>query len=593
MASADWSVRVPLIGSAAGSNAPLVNPFNFVGGFAPKLAYYYYRYQAQGVVAATFRLPARAVMAAGCVWACWALLSTLLLTLRFLFTPGDDRAHWSWAYWLKWLLIGMPILGLDFLQVLYAAAFRHRIWPETEWWRAPDALAPSFQTALLYAPHHTTGISAVLLGLLFVSQFQLQSHTAEPAVRTKNQVLLASTLSSICFAAVAGTSTYVALFLVLGCVLFGFDRLLRRDWSSLALLGISGLFATCMTLPFLQVMLARDLPEAGGRALPVAFELREFTATYYWLSGCILQVMHRTFGRAVTLPLTLPAYALSLLAEGGFLLLIVLYRMHADARADKLSEQKRMQWMVAWSCIGPALLLTSKAAIGSNDLGFHAALMLRFVALLWAAPILRDLAHSERRQRYPRWLVMSAVPFIGLGITLQAWQVVEQRTIPYLSEHGLSVLPGPLPSPPELGQRYQQVYELWQTIDAREPATAVVATNPDSTQRSLATIYANRQLLAAEPGCMTAFGGSPVACRSAMPQIRALYAAHVTDRPSSADILNDACRQFAVTAVVVSSDDPVWTEPSSWVWQLSPAFRNASERLFECPHVRTGSSPHV
>ena len=578
VASGDWSVRVPLLASAMRTGMPLLNPFYAVGGMVGPLRYYMYWYALGGAVGGPWHLPARAVMEAGCVWAAVLLFATMFVLVKTVFRPAPEWPSIRWGAVCLGCLCAMPMLGLDVLQAMYALFVVPMLSPEIEWWRAYAGFTPSFHTFLLYAPHHAFGVSAGMMGLLLLGLPQMRG--LPEFERGPGRTVALGAIAGICFGAAAGTSTYVALFFALTCGLMLVDAAVRKDGWRVAAVVVSGVVALAGAGYFAHLMLGNPVKGADGGF--VHFSLRGWTSTVEWYRSQWSQRGLAAPRGRVLWPSVFVLWLLLELSEMGVFALLLVYRVRRDlpGRARLLPEQ-RMQWMLVGSLLGCALLLTSAGELPSNDLGYHAAFCLRVVAVLWTAPWLVSLWErpTERRVFLQSWVGRTALVLAVLGLVTQAWQVVGQRTA-LLVPGQLHRFDGPFPSPPHLAQQYEAVYQAWQAADRLLPRDARVLTNPDSVQRTMGMLYANRQMVAPEPKCMAAFGGNPVQCRLAVPDIEQAFGAGADEASFAA-----ACRTQAATAVLVSADDGAW-QAGSWVWRQTPVYAGLRERLYRCPAER-------
>ncbi len=588
VASADWSVRVPLVESAIRTGMPLVNPFYAVNGQVGMLRYYMYWYALCGVIGKTFHLPARAVMQAGAAWAALLMFSTLFLLVKYLFRPAPEWPPMRWARVCVGCVCAMPILGLDFLQAIYSFAYVHLLMPEIEWWRARPGFAPSFHTFFLYAPHHTFGICAGFTGIMVLLMPRLtgvpESNCSGP------RTLLLGAIAGLCFGSMAGTSTYISIFFAVACCLIAVDSAVRRDWWMLLSLTVSGIVGGAGAWHFIHLVLSNPATTGADGAF-VAFHLRGWDATVDWY---IFQFTHRhaivpaLWIQWVTL---IVLYLLLEFAEAGVFLLVLVRRVRHDLLAQRrMSVEQRMQWLLVLAFTLCALFLTSEGTIGTNDLGYHAGFALRVVGVLWSAPWIALLLEQPgyRQRFFAKPLGRFAVAVALIGVATQAWQLLGQRFV-LLTTSAFGRVNGPFPDPPHLAHKYELTYLAWHTIDDTLPADARILTNPDSPQRSMAILYANRQLVAPEPKCMAAFGGDPAACREAMPLLRqtfgnTAYGFRRLDSDTTADVatMTAACRTQHATAILVSNDDAVWYQRQSWVWKQVPVYDNLQERLYLC-----------
>ena len=72
------------------------------------------------------------------------------------------------------------------------------------------------------------------------------------------------------------------------------------------------------------------------------------------------------------------------------------------------------------------------------------------------------------------------------------------------------------------------------------------------------------------------FGGDPGVCALRLQKLAGLF-----ELPDGSN-LDATCREYGIDAVVVEDSDPVWREPSSWIWSRHPVVANDYVRAFRC-----------
>jgi hypothetical protein len=97
-----------------------------------------------------------------------------------------------------------------------------------------------------------------------------------------------------------------------------------------------------------------------------------------------------------------------------------------------------------------------------------------------------------------------------------------------------------------------------------------------------AFLYAHRQIVAADEGCLATFGGDLALCPPIMEVLHRLYPKPGQPAPEA---IADTCRGLPIDALVAKDTDAVWRDPRSWVWQEKPLFANRYVRLFGCGPV--------
>ncbi len=604
----DWSVRVPLTAAALHAGVPIITPFYGIAGESLSLRYYYYWYVLCGAVGRIAHSSGRSALASSCVWSALSLFSILLLFMKWLFGPAREKSgSMDAAVSLRWMCVLMfpvsCILGLDILPSVLSVMMRPiRLFPEMEWWRSEGDFSLSFHTAILYAPHHTAGLTCCMLGFLLLTL--CASKSGQPASQWKN-VLVYAILASSCFAAAIGTSTYLTLIFSIACVLLAMERSLRRDWKVVAAIAITGMIALPLSSTYIHEILAgagaslhRSDPHAS-HARFIALALRNVglpRVQLLQLGGNLLHY-NQPAPRWIKLVLRPTMTFLLFVVELGFFGFVLAWRVWADLRKPSLlTDLQRMQWVLFVALAFAALCLTSQPVIGVNDLGRHAGFGLRFVAVLWATPLLVRARYDthwvlSRHRGLQRVVYVTLV----LGLCSQIWQIVVQRSYPWLVDRGFVIYPfAPFPRFPHYGTRYFETREAFEAMNRVVPPNGRVQFNPTSTYWSLMSDYLERPVAAFDADCEAAFGGDLEQCHAAIPSIRGLFGGGrpvggiVQDFDSSlitANAFVAVCREQHLQALVVSASDRVWPEKTSWLWTRPAVFTNASMRVVACPAV--------
>lgn len=603
VASGDWSVRVPLVSAAIHSAVPPINPFYGIDGQTPQLRYYYYWYVLCGEVGRLLHASPRAVLVASSSWSGLALFSSIFLCFKYLFRPIDSAVPLG-----KLCLLSLPvscILGLDILPAIIGLFQPHvRVFPEMEWWRSNSDFALSFHTAIVYAPHHTAGLVCGMVGFIVLTLCVTSSgeKACTPARR-----LLYGAIAGVCFAAAAGTSTYITLFFVLACVLFSVERLIAKDWLTVAAIALSGLVAVGLSTTYIHEIMSSTGASVGtGTAAKhgtrfLSLYPRNWQLPYYILYMLLRPTHTSHLPYWLDILVRFPIWVATFVIELGFFGFVLAYRLKEDwTNRRNLTAHQRLQWILCLSFGFCALFVTSAPVIGVNDLGRHAGLALRLVAVLWATPLIaRALWNSEpwpilRHQ----WLRRTIIATIFLGLATQLWQVVMQRTYLMFVDSGHLAARAPFPYFRNIGFRYYDTREAFRALDRNYPPDAAVQFNPLSKYRSLMTLYLDRRTAAADYECFAPFGGDAKACSAAMPSIQALFGgSNAHDHASPYDpggvtqeAFDAVCLQHHLVAVIATASDRVWPEKASWVYTAPLLYGNSTIRVLSCPKA---SSPAI
>ncbi len=607
----DWSVRIPLTAAAIHNALPIPTPFYAAFGATAPLRYYYYWYVLCGAAGRLGHLGARPVLAASSAWSGLALVATLFLLGKYLFGWSSAPATGGSLRRLCVLSLAVScVLGLDVLPAIAGLLLPHpKLFPELEWWRSQGDFSPSFHTAVLYAPHHTAGLACCMLGFLLLTLCAQRQSTAV----AWRPLLTAAVCAGACFAAAVGTSTYLTVVFAISCVLLAAERAWARDWRAVGAVALAGVVALPLSATYLHEILSGagaslhrdDLHVHHARF--VALALRNLSLPWVELIQ-IRNAMHLP-GKTpfwVKLVFRGPLTLLLYVVELGFFGAVLVRRGWLDLRKPAtLSTAQHMQWVLFAGLATAALLLTSAPVIGVNDLGRHAGLALRFVAVLWATPMVAEALRQPRfwplhaggsRHRTTMRLVYAAAL---LGLCTQVWQVAVQRSYFWLVDRGTITHPfAPFPRFQQYGTRYFDLRQAFEAVDRAVAPGDHIQMNPASTYWAAMTVYLERPVVAFDTDCEAAFGGDLDKCHAAMPSVRGLFgggkpaigpvqtfnAALVT--PAAFD---HVCAEQHLAAVVASASDRVWHDRASWLWTRPALFENRSVRVVSCAHYQAGT----
>ncbi len=604
----DWSVRLPLVSSAIRNGIPPGNPFFTIGHSPQGSRYYYYWYVLCAQVGRPLHLPARACLTASAVWSGFALAAILLLYLKHLL--GFEIKTVARALFP---LLLCCVIGVDILPA-FAGYLLHPpvLYPEMEWWLL-DRI-PSFLGAVIFAPHHIGGIVCCAFAFLVLYGARSTPQAGEGKQQSRQRAgILAGLTAGICFAACAGDSTYVALCFLIGGAFYGADLLRQRRWADLAILCASGLFAALCSLHLVREMTASLPAAAAGPRHMFQFALRNRVDQDNFASNLI----GFTTGRVHRL-LRFAVWVLLLPLQFGFFLLPLAMRVRTDflrVRAGNwLQDGERLLWAIFLGAAIPAFFISS-APQGVNDLGRHAGLIMRFVLIVWAVPLLwpyverwqwgkRSLsAHSSSAHPSPAhpWIVRFAILLFCLGIASQLWQIVSDRgLLPFLAHHPQLAAQPPVSQDADIGGRFFQIRQGLDLVEDRLPPDAIVQSNMGGRYQMLVMLYSSHPFVAGDVSCESAFGGDTRLCTPRVVQLQKLFGSssdiaafirapyHDLAAPDAAKTttvaaFEQACRDLDMAAVLVQDSDPAWNVGGSWVWKRTPLYAAPTVRIFACP----------
>jgi hypothetical protein len=572
----DQSYRVAFTNAVLRTGVPPANPLYFAGHLQP-MRYYYFWYVVVAMVSRIGHVTARQAFIASSVWAGFGLASICALYSRhFLPTREGTRSK-------SWIAIALlAVTGADLLPALGERVAKIPLHADMEWW-SNDQIT-SWADSLLWVPHHVASLLCCLVAFLLL----WICHTA---IRQWNRVVV-FLLVALSLASAFGLSIYVAFGFALLLVAWVVRLLAGRPRnSSLALLIVAaGTGGIVVLAPFLREMIgetsgSRNTASIGPlhvfapgvRGMIDSSVLTGLPAFASW--HAIHPILTEQLARLVLLP---PGLALELGFYGA-----VLYLYIRHYRRYPADGPHRTALFLAVGGLILALFVRS-AVIGSNDFGYRVALLPQFFLLLLGADLLASwrfgtgdpiIISTPTRQRLVYGL-------LALGLAGTAYQVALLRVyIPLETMRSGTMFP-------DLPALVFQGREAFAELDRVSAQSAVVEFNPVDPQPGGAgdvispfTFYtrsllmnANRQILNADPGCSTEFGGDPLSCDAIMKSTAQLYALPAR----SAHWAREYCARFGVEYLAVSRIDPAWSDASGWVAGLPVVASEPDFRIVRC-----------
>jgi hypothetical protein len=546
--SFDYCVRVEMIHSLA-RGIPPQTPFFYPGHFVP-LRYHYFWLILCGLVARMggTLFGARHALIAGTPWCGLGLMGLIALYLR-LFSPlGSMRVHRRTALGIALLAItGLDILPSLLLVILRTAGVSAMIFPSMEWW---NEQVDGWVYTMLWEPHHLSGVVACFTGFLILWEAAAQ--------KSSRGILKYGSLAGAAFATAVGSSIHVvfvfAIFLV---VWMGIAAV--KKWQADIIAGLTaGAVSIILAAPYLG-----GLTGAGAHGPPLQWTIRTFMIPEFVMRAVGMHTWQIAIADLLLLPVN---YGMEL----GLFFAVGLWRWKTW-RAKKFVLER--QDLAAGAMIGVSVIICTflrSSLIGNNDLGWRGFLIAQFALLLWSADLLSEWPRVPRRG--------TLALLIGLGAAGTAYDLAILRFYPVLSDHGSVPLVAWMTPDRQFGLRNHAVREGYEWARAKTGPDAVVQYNPGaSVQDTAAMLYVERQAVAADPTCLSAFGGDPRECAPVAEKLKQLFSAGA----GTAE-LQSACAALPMDLVAVKDIDPPWANRESWVWREQPVFANRYLRMFSC-----------
>ena len=586
----DWGVRIPLVETAIRGPIPPLNPLSaLTSAPASPMRYYYFWYILCALPARLTHADPGGVLAASAVWAGSALFAVFFLALKY-FVGVREQLHSRCLM----LLMPMLLLGLDILPTIAIYLSRaSNPYLDIEWWHADRT--PALLTALVYAPHHIGGlVCCVMAYLILVAE---PNQTSPPTSWSLAQAAGCALVAGACFAACVGDSTFIAFIFVIASLIWSADLIRSRQFPQLGVLAASGVFAWLFSRPFLHEL-------KSGSSAAHGF------AGFAWRSSAYVQETFERHHFLTTHPFAAffarQTFILTLdICELGFLLFVAAFQIRRELLPAlrgrvALTLGQRALWAIFFAASISWLFISSSVTSAGNDLGSHAGLLLRFILVLWSPPYLLELwalRHSFFQLPLRRQLAPGlATICLALGLAGGLFDAVLHRVSIPLFDAGLMKRPAGTLLSDHLGERFLAMRSAWRQLDKVLPPDARVQFDPFAALQPALSRYSNRQLVASDGGCGTAFGGNYDLCPPVRAQLRHLFDEEKTSIivdgvtldavPETTITVADfdrTCHALSLSAVLVESTDPVWSQPGSWATTLQPAFDSPTIRAFLCP----------
>ena len=205
--------------------------------------------------------------------------------------------------------------------------------------------------------------------------------------------------------------------------------------------------------------------------------------------------------------------------------------------------------------------------IANNDLGWRGFLPAQFMLLMWAVELLRSWGDQRAVTSRLQTILASTIPLLLiLGIVSTIYSAITLRTSEILNdregEHAI-------------GRRTFAARRVYEKLREILPVTAVVQQNPVLENPVYWGLYANRQTAVGVGSCGVVFGGTGRGCEELYRALAAIF-----EPGGQPDQVETICRRLGIDVLVVTSGDPVWSTPGSWVWERSPLVSADDARAF-------------
>jgi hypothetical protein len=531
-----------IVRAIEGSGAPPIDPF-FLR--SERSGYYYFFYTVPAIlVRVSGRLvDARAAFSGLVFWVGLALFGLVFILLnhsRLMIEGLEGRFP-------RLIVALLACTGLSILPVVLIGGVAGIWYQQIDWWNEE---VTTWVCSLLFVPHHVTALIASWVGLT-----SLAETIGEKEPNLGSSVASAS-LAGVSFATCLGASVWVALVTVATVACLAVALLLARRWKAVAWVAASGALTLAIDSPAI-LDLVRHRTYDG---LPIGLTVRAFS---FW-DLFVREEPARSIGRFAFLPLN---YFLEfgVFAVGAWM--FWQRRRTADVHSVELARL-----LTLGAIVGLLVATFLRSTVISNDLGMRAMLYPQIACLIWTAVAFDDSAQhpyvvTEHSVSWFGRLPLLAGSMLLLGYLGVAYVLVCARLPSAYFEPSRQVN---INVQPTVDHDLRAAYE-W--ANDHLPSKFVMQHNPAPPRVFDFGLYGNNRVAVSDEQA-NLFGASRIAVHERLKVFADLFRQALPPaevRKKSMDAGADA--------LVVTSADPVWSDPNSWVWMTQTIFQNDHVRI--------------
>jgi hypothetical protein len=541
----DYTKHIVVTDAITRTGLPPISPM-FAPPNPPKLFYYYYWFMLCSFVeqSSCGLLSAREAVLAGDMFTGFALLAAIALAARYLL-PDTQKDSWQTAKiaCASVLVTGFDILPVGLSHILQAARHELPIFASVEWW---NDYIENFTHFALWVPHHVAGFVSCVIGTILLRRFQ---ETGEKPIWT-------IVLVGLAFAGAIGLSVYISLTFAVAWCAWSLICLCTKLSGRLLLVAGAGCLTALISVPLLVTLMQAN----HSHAKQIALTIRPFVFGEALLNQFIPPAYLNDWTRSLEHLAFLP---LNYGIEFGFFALGAYLYWRTRERFS------RRDWFML-SLFGASLLIATflRSAIRNNDLGYRSISVAQLAIMLWSARVLweqvtkgaiRPLTQIQTRLLYAALVI----GFSGVVYDLYLLRFADQMGMRRAYDAGV-----------ENGQRNYYARDMYEHLNKLLSKGAIVQHNPIHTLEPYDGSYGTRQAVLFDRHYGTLMGISPEMYGPVEQDIAKMFSSD-----SFAEVQNCATK-YNIDALIVKDNDPIWTDPASWVNGRQADYQNKSARLY-------------
>jgi len=432
------------------------------------------------------------------------------------------------------LLVLLFATGLDLIPTLLLAAIRGGFIPgDLEHW---NTQVTSWLSSVLWVPHHVAALCSAMTGLIVLGS----------KIDAKQPSWHSVIFAALAFASMAGMSVYVGLGGAATAAVWAVTLLARKKTALALRIVIAGLLALCLALPWITTLL-RII--GGGGPAPITFAIRPFKITDVLIDDEAL----RSVINLLVLPLS---YALEF---GIFALGSVVFwqRWGRKGLSNEVAVILLIATLIAF-LLGS--LLTS--TILNNDLGARVMLFAQLGALIWTISLFRQSfsTHGE--------LGRALILCLALGYGFDLLTLFQLRFSPGNNAVQSTFITDEIAA--------------WQWLDKSLPKGSVVQQRPGVMRAIGFALYGHFPMAQADRENARLYGAPMPLIDERIGKLLPVF----QDKSLPLDSVMERSAAYDIKALIITSDDAVFSDKDAWTCQLMPAFANDHVKIFMTRQAR-------